>query len=81
MMLNSKIADMASVARSLPLGRMGNPVEVANLVTWLATDAASYVIGQVTSPDGASLPPDGRPATGVRVARCGTSPASALQHY
>jgi NAD(P)-dependent dehydrogenase (short-subunit alcohol dehydrogenase family) len=55
MMLNSKIADMASVASSLPLGRMGNPVEVANLVTWLATDAASYIIGQAIGADGGFL--------------------------
>ncbi len=55
MMLNSKIADMASVARSLPLGRMGNPVEVANLVTWLATDAASYITGQAIAADGGFL--------------------------
>jgi NAD(P)-dependent dehydrogenase (short-subunit alcohol dehydrogenase family) len=55
MMLNSKIADMAGVASSLPLGRMGNPVEVANLVTWLATDAASYIIGQAISADGGFL--------------------------
>jgi NAD(P)-dependent dehydrogenase (short-subunit alcohol dehydrogenase family) len=55
MMLNSKIADMASVARSLPLGRMGNPVEIANLVTWLATDAASYIVGQAIGADGGFL--------------------------
>jgi NAD(P)-dependent dehydrogenase (short-subunit alcohol dehydrogenase family) len=55
MMLNSKIADMASVARSLPLGRMGNPVGIANLVTWLATDATSYVVGQTIGADGGFL--------------------------
>jgi NAD(P)-dependent dehydrogenase (short-subunit alcohol dehydrogenase family) len=55
MMLNSKIADMASVARSLPVGRMGNPAEVANLVTWLATDAAAYIVGQVIAADGGFL--------------------------
>ena len=55
MMLNSKIADMNSVASSLPLGRMGNPVEVANLVTWLATDAASYIVGQAIGADGGFL--------------------------
>lgn len=46
MMLRSGIADMPSVARSLPIGRMGHPMEIANLVTWLASDTASYITGQ-----------------------------------
>ena len=55
MMLNSKIADMTEVARSLPVGRMGNPAEVAGLITWLASDAAAYVTGQVFATDGGFL--------------------------
>jgi NAD(P)-dependent dehydrogenase (short-subunit alcohol dehydrogenase family) len=55
MMLRSRIADMRSVARSLPIGRMGHPMEIANLVTWLATDTASYITGQTFAADGGFL--------------------------
>jgi NAD(P)-dependent dehydrogenase (short-subunit alcohol dehydrogenase family) len=55
MMLKSRIADMRSVARSLPIGRMGHPTEIANLVTWLATDTAAYITGQTFAADGGFL--------------------------
>ncbi len=28
-----------------PLGRVGKPEEIANLITWLSSDEASYVSG------------------------------------
>jgi NAD(P)-dependent dehydrogenase (short-subunit alcohol dehydrogenase family) len=52
MMLSSKIMDMQAVAASLPLKRMGRPEEVAEAVVWLASDAASFVVGHVLCADG-----------------------------
>ncbi|MFO1158755.1 MAG: glucose 1-dehydrogenase [Reyranellaceae bacterium] len=52
MMLASKIMDMSAVAAGLPLRRMGQPEEVAEAVVWLASDAASFVVGHVLSTDG-----------------------------
>jgi NAD(P)-dependent dehydrogenase (short-subunit alcohol dehydrogenase family) len=52
MMLGSKIMDMQAVAAGLPLRRMGQPEEVAEAVVWLASDAASFVVGHVLCTDG-----------------------------
>lgn len=52
MMLGSKIMDMSAVAAGLPLRRMGRPEEVAEAVVWLASDAASFVVGHVLCTDG-----------------------------
>jgi len=52
MMLGSKIMDMKAVAAGLPLRRMGQPGEVAEAVVWLASDAASFVVGHVLCTDG-----------------------------
>lgn len=52
MMLSSKIMDMSAVAAGLPLRRMGKPEEVAEAVAWLASDAASFVVGHVLCTDG-----------------------------
>jgi NAD(P)-dependent dehydrogenase (short-subunit alcohol dehydrogenase family) len=52
MMLASKIMDMGDVAAGLPLRRMGRPEEVAEAVVWLASDAASFVVGHVLCTDG-----------------------------
>jgi NAD(P)-dependent dehydrogenase (short-subunit alcohol dehydrogenase family) len=55
MMLASKIADMSAVAAGLPLRRMGQPAEVAAAVVWLASDAASFVVGHNLAIDGGFL--------------------------
>ena len=36
----------------IPLKRMGKPQDVAKVVSFLASDAASYITGQVVSVDG-----------------------------
>ena len=41
----------ASVA-GVPIGRIGRPVEFANLIVFLASDAASYITGQAITVDG-----------------------------
>lgn len=51
MMLASGIADMAQVAASLPLRRMGRPEDVAATVSWLLSDEAAYVVGHILCAD------------------------------
>jgi NAD(P)-dependent dehydrogenase (short-subunit alcohol dehydrogenase family) len=45
-------AVLASPGNATPIGRNGKPEEVARVVTWLCTDAASYVTGVAMPVDG-----------------------------
>lgn len=40
------------VKKTIPLGRIGEPVDVANAFVYLASDLASYVTGEILSVDG-----------------------------
>jgi NAD(P)-dependent dehydrogenase (short-subunit alcohol dehydrogenase family) len=43
---------MEKMARRAPMGRLGEPVEIAEAVVWLLSDAAGFVTGNALSPDG-----------------------------
>jgi 3-oxoacyl-[acyl-carrier protein] reductase len=43
---------LESMAQKTPLGRMGEPADIANGFVWLASDAAKFVSGAVLSIDG-----------------------------
>jgi NAD(P)-dependent dehydrogenase (short-subunit alcohol dehydrogenase family) len=47
--------DYELALRHLPLGRIGRPEEVANVITFLASDAASFVTSSVYGVDGGSI--------------------------
>ena len=46
---------MKPLIASIPLGRVGEPEDVANAFLYLASDMASYVTGAVLSVDGAAM--------------------------
>ena len=52
-MVNQLPEDVQSgILSRIPMGRFGNPDDVAEMVTFLCTDAAGYVTGQVIGIDG-----------------------------
>jgi glucose 1-dehydrogenase len=58
-MLASVNADPAAKNRILsrtPMGRIGEPAEIAAIAAFLASDDASYITGQTIYADGGRLP-------------------------
>lgn len=48
--LGEETLDM--LAQDTPVGRLGRPEEIASVVAFLASDAASYITGQIITADG-----------------------------
>src|SRR6059036_279503 len=46
----------AALATGVPLGRVGEPDEIAHAIVFLASDKASFVTGQVLTADGGKTP-------------------------
>lgn len=46
---------LAAIGRAIPVGRMGDPAEVAAVVAWLASDRASFVTGATWDVNGGLL--------------------------
>jgi NAD(P)-dependent dehydrogenase (short-subunit alcohol dehydrogenase family) len=42
----------AALVSGVPLGRVGKPADIANTILYLASDAASFVTGQIVAVDG-----------------------------
>jgi 3-oxoacyl-[acyl-carrier protein] reductase len=46
---------MANFVKAIPLGRVGTPVECAKVIAFLASDAASYIVGETIEVNGGQL--------------------------
>lgn len=47
--------DISAIAARIPMGRLGEPAEIADAVAFLASDAASYITGTTLQADGGYL--------------------------
>lgn len=52
MMERFSLEEKLEIAEEIPLGRLGQPAEIASLVTYLLSREAGYLTGQVISPNG-----------------------------
>src|SRR2546425_2254059 len=52
MIASGQAEALAAMAKTVPMGRVGRPEEIADAVLWLCSSAASYVTGQSISVDG-----------------------------
>jgi NAD(P)-dependent dehydrogenase (short-subunit alcohol dehydrogenase family) len=48
---------LRAMEKAVPMRRVGRPEEVADVVLWLSSDAASYITGQSISVDGGQIMP------------------------
>jgi NAD(P)-dependent dehydrogenase (short-subunit alcohol dehydrogenase family) len=53
--LGRAIEDLVAEGKRVPLGRIGTPEEIARIVLFLASDAASFVTGSALPADGGAL--------------------------
>jgi 3-oxoacyl-[acyl-carrier protein] reductase len=49
------LAQLAPLAATIPLGRLGEPIELGNLVAFLASQQASYITGAAYQIDGGNI--------------------------
>jgi 3-oxoacyl-[acyl-carrier protein] reductase len=49
---------IAEMAKQIPIGKLGLPVDIANAMLFLASDAAAYITGQTIVVDGGSTLPE-----------------------
>lgn len=53
MLSNYSLEELIALKEDIPAGRLGKPSEIAGLVSFLLTDDASYINGQILSVNGA----------------------------
>lgn len=52
MVQKAKETSKSDLISKVPMGRVGQPEEVAELISWLLCDGSSYMTGTVQSIDG-----------------------------
>jgi 3-oxoacyl-[acyl-carrier protein] reductase len=58
MMALGSEAEIAAMAKCIPLGKLGAPLDIANAMLFLASDEAAYITGQTIVVDGGSTLPE-----------------------
>jgi 3-oxoacyl-[acyl-carrier protein] reductase len=51
-------AEIAEMAKCIPIGKLGKPLDIANTMLFLASDEAAYITGQTIVVDGGSTLPE-----------------------